>query len=154
MKIRDTGEGMDKDILERIFEPFFTTKELGRGTGLGLAIVYGIVKSHGGFITCHSEVGRGTTFEIYLPELQASSEAMKIEKERRERIPGGSETVLLVDDESTVLEVLQDGVHLRLRQSGVHDQHTLIQRLHSSSPLPLDWTGLEGLTGDGQLLAL
>ncbi len=111
LKISDTGEGMDKEILERIFEPFFTTKELGRGTGLGLAMVYGIVKSHGGFITCHSEVGRGTTFEIYLPVLQASSEALKIEKERREKIPGGSETVLLVDDEPTVLEVLQDFLH-------------------------------------------
>jgi len=99
----DSGHGMDKQTLEHVFEPFFSTKEVGKGTGLGLATVYGIVKLHGGHITCSSEPRLGTTFNIYLP-------AHKIDKVSdiptdQSDIPGGTETILLVEDEDVVREL-------------------------------------------------
>ncbi|MBP1721001.1 MAG: hypothetical protein H6Q50_513 [Deltaproteobacteria bacterium] len=101
--ITDTGSGMDKNTMERIFEPFFTTKEMGRGTGLGLASAYGIVKGHGGFIDVESEKGSGTTFKIYLPA--SGKKVFKAAEEVVEPIKKGKETVLLVDDEDSMLEV-------------------------------------------------
>jgi CheY-like chemotaxis protein len=100
--ITDTGVGMGEKTRERIFEPFFTTKEMGRGTGLGLASAYGIIKGHGGFINVYSEEGRGTTFGIYLP---ASEKEMPAEKPPAEVVLKGRETILLVDDEDTIIEV-------------------------------------------------
>ena len=101
LSVSDTGEGMDKDIVEHIFEPFFTTKEFGKGTGLGLASVYGIVKSYGGYISCYSEVGQGTTFKLYLPV--AERQAVPEEKKTEGDLPrGGTETILLVDDEEAI----------------------------------------------------
>jgi len=109
ISVRDSGVGMDKKTAARIFEPFYTTKEMGRGTGLGLASVYGIVKNHGGFITVYSEVGHGTTFHIYLP---ASEKEIGAEKKLPGEILGGKETVLLVDDEATIIEVMQKALLL------------------------------------------
>jgi CheY-like chemotaxis protein len=101
LSVSDTGEGMDKDIVEHIFEPFFTTKEFGKGTGMGLASVYGIVKSYGGYISCYSEVGQGTTFKLYLPA--AERQAVPEEKNTEGDLPrGGTETILLVDDEEII----------------------------------------------------
>jgi signal transduction histidine kinase/ActR/RegA family two-component response regulator len=100
--ISDTGTGMDQGTMERIFEPFFTTKEMGRGTGLGLASAYGIVKGHGGFIDVESERGKGSTFKIYLP---ASGKKVPKAVEAAEPVKKGRETVLLVDDEDSMLEV-------------------------------------------------
>jgi two-component system cell cycle sensor histidine kinase/response regulator CckA len=96
----DTGFGMDKSVVKNIFDPFFTTKEVGKGTGLGLSIVFGIVKSHGGTITCYSESGEGTTFKIYLPVIKQPREHHG--EARTESPTGGSETILLVDDEDSV----------------------------------------------------
>jgi PAS domain S-box-containing protein len=103
LTVSDTGQGMDRETLSHIFEPFFSTKEVGKGTGLGLATVYGIVKQHGGHITCYSEPGLGTTFNIYLPtiEKERDSEAPTVENP----IPGGTETILLVDDEEALREL-------------------------------------------------
>jgi nitrogen-specific signal transduction histidine kinase/CheY-like chemotaxis protein len=101
--ISDTGHGMDQHTLAHVFEPFFTTKGVGRGTGLGLAMVYGIVKNHDGCITCYSEVGCGTTFRIYLPVIGHLPETARRSVEQA--VAGGSETVLLVDDEESVREV-------------------------------------------------
>lgn len=101
LSISDTGQGMDKDVVEHIFEPFFSTKEFGKGTGLGLASVYGIVKSYGGYISCYSEVGQGTTFKLYLPA--AERQAVPEEKNAEGDLPrGGTETILLVDDEESI----------------------------------------------------
>lgn len=102
MTVADTGVGMDAKTLEQIFNPFFTTKVMGRGTGLGLAMVYGIVKGHGGMIEVDSEPGRGTTFTIYLP---ASSGEETVEKPVLAKLVPGTETILLVDDEESVLAV-------------------------------------------------
>jgi PAS domain S-box-containing protein len=102
--VADTGAGMDAETQARIFEPFFTTKAKGRGTGLGLATVYGIVKQSGGFIAVDSAVGRGTTFTVYLPQVEAP---MKTESttEKSAKVQHGAETILVVDDETGIREL-------------------------------------------------
>ena len=102
ISVKDTGIGMDAKTMSRIFDPFFTTKEMGRGTGLGLSSVYGIIKGHGGYIDVDSEPGKGTTFSIYLP---ATSKAVDKPAAERPKPRKGSGTILLVDDETLVLEV-------------------------------------------------
>jgi two-component system, cell cycle sensor histidine kinase and response regulator CckA len=102
ISVADTGIGMDDRIKERIFEPFFTTKEMGRGTGLGLASAYGIIKSHGGLIYVESQIGKGSTFNIYLP---ASEKKETLEIPASAKLRKGDESILLVDDEETIFEV-------------------------------------------------
>jgi PAS domain S-box-containing protein len=106
LAISDDGNGMGKKTLENIFEPFFTTKELGRGTGLGLSTVYGIVKQNQGFINVYSEPGTGTTFKVYLPRHEGKNEA-RPEKAKEKPAPGNGETILLVEDERSVLDVVK-----------------------------------------------
>jgi len=107
LTVTDTGCGMDTETQSHIFEPFFTTKAQGKGTGLGLATVYGVVKQSGGFIYVYSEVGHGTTFKIYLPQVTADVEKDAPEKESIAP-PRGSETILLVEDEENVRELVRD----------------------------------------------
>jgi CheY-like chemotaxis protein len=95
--IVDTGSGIQKDILPKIFEPFFTTKEASKGTGLGLSVVYGVVRSHNGYISVESEIGIGTAFTIYLPRIEKFEDVQSDAK--TEKIIGGSEKILLVDDD-------------------------------------------------------
>lgn len=114
-RISDTGIGMSDDMKARVFEPFFTTKGLGKGTGLGLATVYGIVEQSGGFITLQSELGRGTTFEVYLPRIEIAS-TLAIGRQSKEAIredSKGTETVLLVEDEDIVRAIARTALEMR-----------------------------------------
>ena len=112
ISVSDNGQGMDRETQARIFEPFFTTKEKGKGTGLGLSTVYGIIKQSGGYVFVQSEVGRGTVFTIYFPRVDEPSEV-------RGEIPvslataGGTETVLLVEDEDSVRQLVRETLESR-----------------------------------------
>jgi PAS domain S-box-containing protein len=105
ISVSDTGIGMDQATQARIFDPFFTTKEPGKGTGLGLAIVYGVVHNHEGFINVYSELGHGSTFRVYLPA-QRGSEAVAATAHFFP-VPGGTETLLVIDDEEPVRRLAQ-----------------------------------------------
>jgi two-component system, cell cycle sensor histidine kinase and response regulator CckA len=104
LKVTDTGHGMDATTMSHIFEPFFTTKPVGKGTGLGLATVYGIVKQSGGGIRVESEVGRGAEFQIFLPAVQIENRNGSATK-AGEKVGGGTETILLVEDEPDLREL-------------------------------------------------
>jgi two-component system cell cycle sensor histidine kinase/response regulator CckA len=107
LSVTDTGHGMDKETQLRIFEPFFTTKEKGKGTGLGLSTVYGIIKQSGGYVLVESELQRGTTFRIYLPRVEDALEPAGALGAASSQT-GGSETVLLVEDEESVRQLVRE----------------------------------------------
>jgi CheY-like chemotaxis protein len=111
IEVSDTGVGMDESIQKRVFEPFFTTKKMGQGTGLGLSVVYGIVKNHNGFINVESKPGAGTSFRLYFPVAQslekpATDKIAEASFETTER-PNGHGTILLVEDEKNMLDLLE-----------------------------------------------
>jgi PAS domain S-box-containing protein len=102
LTVGDTGHGVDPSILERIFDPYFTTKGPGEGTGMGLAVVQGIVKRHGGMITVHSELGKGTTFHALFPRIE---QEIVPEATAAEALPLGSERILFIDDEKPLVDL-------------------------------------------------
>ncbi|MBV9331003.1 MAG: response regulator [Alphaproteobacteria bacterium] len=135
--VSDTGIGIAKEHVGKIFDPFFTTKPVGHGTGLGLATVYGIVKQSGGFISVHSEIGRGTTFTIYLPR-QRSESATQAEPERPvPRDMTGQDTILLVEDEEAVRSFAARALKLRgynvIEAAGGEEALDIVR----SSPAPI-----------------
>ena len=156
--VSDTGVGVAPEVRERIFEPFFTTKESGKGTGLGLATVFGIVKQHGGAISCHSEPGKGTTFRIHFPRDETDEiTAAKADTHPRPGTvaAGENRTVLVAEDEESVREV----VRLALQESGyrVLDAGAVEEALAiaamDTNPIDLLVTDMEMPGGSGQMLA-
>jgi signal transduction histidine kinase/ActR/RegA family two-component response regulator len=108
LRVNDTGCGMDAATLGHIFEPFFTTKEVGKGTGLGLATVYGIVKQHDGWVEVSSEPGKGTTFDVLFPAIAEPVAHVKAEVRASGPVAGGTETILIVEDEEILREMARD----------------------------------------------
>jgi two-component system cell cycle sensor histidine kinase/response regulator CckA len=134
LAVSDTGCGMSEEIKSQIFEPFFTTKEVGKGTGLGLSTVYGIVKQSGCYISVDSEPGKGTTFKIYFPRMAAKAEPL-VESHEEPGFLGGSETILLVEDDEALREltvrILQEAGY-RVVEAG--DAETALDIVKAANP--------------------
>ena len=150
LSVADTGCGMSRETLDRIFEPFFTTKEVGKGTGLGLATVYGIVKQHQGWIEVNSEINAGTTFRIYFPTSDKPVE--QVPEAPQERVRGGRETILLVEDEPVLRElarvILSDYDYRVLEAStGVEALKVFEEHKGNIDLLLTDMVMPEGMTG-------
>lgn len=142
---------MDEQTRLRVFEPFFTTKEQGRGTGLGLAVVYGIVNNHHGFIDLESTVGKGTTFHLYFPVQMRSFEVIQQGITAAEYVTGGTETILLVEDERMLQSLLKElleghGYKVFTAFDGAEAVDTY-KRLASEIDLVLTDIGLPKLSG-------
>jgi len=150
IEVRDTGCGMNKKVRERIFEPFFTTKGLGKGTGLGLYTVYGIVRQCSGHIRVYSEIGIGSTFEIYFPLLEPSALAQHVAPET-EPSGGEKEVILVVEDDSRVRGVLQDQLkdlgYLVLCEAKAAEAVRVIERLDKRIDLLLTDVVMPELNG-------
>ncbi|HBG18219.1 MAG TPA: hybrid sensor histidine kinase/response regulator [Desulfobulbaceae bacterium] len=148
LSIRDTGTGIKPEIREKIFDPYFTTKETGKGTGMGLSITHGIVKSYGGFITCESKAGEGTSFHINLPSLE---EHILPEVHSFEPISAGTERILLVDDDPMLAEMGKQmlerlGYPVTVRMSGIEALNTFKKQPDDFDMVITDQTML-GMTG-------
>jgi len=150
LSVSDTGHGMEAAIMSRIFEPFFTTKEVGRGTGLGLATVYGIVKQHQGWVEVESQVGNGTTFRVLLPVV--SKARPEIRESAPREILGGSETILVVEDEPALRELVKEilekkGYHILEARTGTQALKLWEKRAREIDLLLTDMMMPEGLSG-------
>jgi CheY-like chemotaxis protein len=147
--VRDTGTGMDDEVLRRLFEPFFTTKPAGRGTGLGLAMTQGFVKQSGGFLHVESQKAKGTAVEIYLPCV--AEKAAPPRPPHTDAMPGGKETILLVEDEHAVrhllAETLREAGYTVLEAAGAADALPLAERFAEQIHLILSDVILSGMEG-------
>lgn len=150
LSIRDSGHGIAPEIMERIFDPYFTTKEKGSGTGLGLSVVHGIAKSHKGAIACRSTPGEGTTFDLYLPEIEAKKEATPDRAESSE-LKGG-ERILFVDDEPILVKAAKESLrYLGYRvvsRTGAQEALDLFQKNPEQFDLVITDIIMPGMTGD------
>jgi two-component system, cell cycle sensor histidine kinase and response regulator CckA len=153
LTVSDTGCGMDTATRSRIFEPFFTTKQVGRGTGLGLATVFGIVKQAGGGISVYSEVGRGSTFRVYLP--RADRDAVTAQQRTQQPAKTGTEAILLVEDDSQLRSLLQRRLRsLGYRTIEARDATSAVTALEAATePVQLVLTDLVMPGIDGRTLA-
>ena len=157
LSVADNGCGIDEAIRHRIFEPFFTTKTVGRGTGLGLAAVYGIIRQHQGWIDLHSVKNEGTLFKIYLPVAQGPA-APETGKKEVERVPGGNETILFVDDEAAIRQLAQTvltqyGYRVLLAKDGVEAMERFRREADQIQLVVLDLT-TPGRSGEAVLKEL
>ena len=152
LRVTDTGIGMDPATLRRIFEPFFTTKDVGKGTGLGLATVYGIIKQHEGWIEVNSEPNKGATFDVYFPARDKTPAPQKVETVSPKTAPGGTETILIVEDEPVLREmacnILKDcGYRIFEASSGKEALNQWRQRANKIDLLLTDIVMPEGVSG-------
>ena len=150
LSVEDTGHGMEEGTLARIFEPFFTTKEIGKGTGLGLATVYGIVQQHHGWIQVESQVGKGTIFKVFLPVCTAAVAVAG--RQRNGQVPGGDETILVVEDEPALRELVQEilerkGYRVLEASTGVQALKIWDQRKNDIDLILTDMMMPEGVSG-------
>jgi len=152
LNVTDTGCGMERATLARIFEPFFTTKEVGKGTGLGLATVYGIVKQHQGWIEVNSQPAAGTTFRVYFPASDKPVDAPVEKTTRGNKVRGGNETILVVEDEPVLRElarmILKDYKYEVLEAASGHEALQVWEKHKGQIDLLLtDMVMPEGMTG-------
>ncbi len=150
LRVADTGHGMTGETMQRVFEPYFTTKEIGSGTGLGLSVVHGIIKSLGGAIHCSSEPGKGTTFDIFLPEAESSKGTESLHREGS--MPTGTERILFVDDEPALAELARElldklGYRVTVRTSSIEALDLFVKDPDGYDLVITDMT-MPGMTGD------
>ena len=156
--ISDTGVGIEKDIQSKIFDPFFTTKGSGKGTGLGLATVHGIVNQSGGYVWVYSEAGKGATFKIYLPLIEAKPEPIFIQPATPQS-PSGTETILVVEDDKLLREficevLVTNGYSIISASNGSEALELTLQRKNKIDLLLTDvvMPGMSGRTLAAQMM--
>ena len=152
LRVTDNGIGMDSATLGRIFEPFFTTKDIGKGTGLGLATVYGIVKQHEGWVEVNSEPGKGSTFDVFFPASDKVPAVAEAEADSAGPVVGGSETILIVEDEPILRSMARDileecGYRILEASSGREALDVWNQRANEIDLLLTDMVMPDGISG-------
>ncbi len=154
LSVSDTGCGIEASVIDRVFDPFFTTKEVGEGTGLGLATVYGIVRQAGGHVTVYSEVGRGSTFRVYLPTVVHARPELRAERKEPD-VPGGTETIMVCEDDEAVRHLTERllrsaGYAVVAARNGTHAEEIFSRR---QEPIRLLVTDVIMPDTDGRKLA-